>query len=951
MRVDKARNIMITSRFAQTNKKQPSLFFNDWANDKEIKDSKGRSQTLYHGTTHTFDQFDPNNPFGHSQGYHGKGFYFTNNSNDASSNYATVDGSDLRERIQTRKNQLIEMAQDDPDNFSYAYPDYDIYEDIDTDNPGNDGDGALSIDYSKIEAATDAIARKEIIGPHEGAIIPTYVRMQNPMILTPGGGTNYQYDGEDGGDIDEDGNFKYTNQTGTAKMLHDAIMEVGQRYNINMQPLWDELDEEFNFYDGVNAWTIDKAIRNSNVLMDLLDNPDIYDETENRPIPTFISQVYQQMGYDGIDMDAWAAFGPRGHGGMDGVTQSTRHYVTWTPENIKSAIGNNGLYDPKNPKITARVKSINGRVANDSLNSVNDKLLYHGTQSKNNFEIPKVQHSIGVHLGTPEQAKYMAGNVGRIFPLRANIQNPLRVHDFENDWEELTPYLMYLEHEGHITRDEGKRKKDELWDHMMSDEIQALPEKEFNGAQAKWIRDYIKQFGYDGLVYGNNWEGDGDSYVAFDSHQLQHAEPQNKIASIIPTLIRVAASLDKTSPYLADQVDNLLFRLAYDYDDEDEDNDEISDSDEYWFDGGTATYANGDIGDFNHEALALQAMVQQAGIENIPGLDNRHLQEGIIDWDEASYHFDNMAQSLLGKEDSFLIGQEDEPEDAPYYRGELPVDEYGDQFADYVRNLYRQYGEDWIYQVDLADFLESYYITSHKGSGTPEEIERAKESFQHLIKGMSDPRAYVKKHMGWQRVAGRNIELYELNEKSARDLAKGLDDAFNYPIKQSFNIEVDHPVNHILYGVPYGDIESGAVIRRYYMEIAPLLRQQSPQNVPVVNAPSQVISPVQQTATPSQEQGQLRLPLFQSEPLPVAHMPQTALYDPTEKAKSVRDQMHGVPGYKSQIYDENFNDIPRKQDGTPVYKYVGGSNNLTINRDLNAALNILRLGTQSLASA
>ena len=57
------------------------------------------------------------------------------------------------------------------------------------------------------------------------------------------------------------------------------------------------------------------------------------------------------MGYDGIvQKDADQQFTSMK---MD---RGTTHYIVWEPSQVKSAIGNTGKYDKKNPSITAKYK-------------------------------------------------------------------------------------------------------------------------------------------------------------------------------------------------------------------------------------------------------------------------------------------------------------------------------------------------------------------------------------------------------------------------------------------------------------------------------------------------------------------------------------------------------------------------------------------------------------------
>ena len=714
----KSNHIQIRIRTAQTNKVQPSLFFDSWGQGNEIKDQQGRSQPLYHGTTHDFNAFDMGHRTNNRGGYFGKGFYFTNNQNDAASNYARI-GPDLKNRIDLRAEAMMRQFEDDPDAFG----------ELPFVNEEGDWDYDEATQYFQEEA------KKFLIGNHgqQGKVMPNYVRMNNPIVLEPNGGTSFEFEPQ----YDEDGEI-IDDEHGSAWELYQALRQVGRRYDIDSDAVWADISDNVSFYDGgANAWQVDQALRNSQVLyseLEMSDRGKSGDDDDNTvEIGPFIADVYRQLGHDGIDMNAWAAFGPGKHRSpMDNVTQSTRHYITWEPTAVKSSEDNSGIYDPDNPQITAK--------------------------------------------------------------------------------------------------------------------------------------------------------------------------------NIAKRLVQAALAIDRHDPISANMIDRVIQRLAWDddedngYDDEDDDAPRpIRDSNEFWLHDGQATYANGDIGDSNHESIALEAICSEAGVSDVLG-------EDFTDWDSAELHFYEMAQKLVGQENTFLLGQDDEPEDAPYGNYlNLPIEQHGEDFADYIRTLYREYGENWHFYVGLGEYLKSFYLENHQGAGRPEDIERASKNFDALMKGISDPRKYARQSMDWIAVRGRNVELYSLNEKTVRDLYNGLNDAYDYPRGNSFNIEVDHPVRKTLFGIPFEDIESGAILKRYHLEIGAELRAEQGRNV---SSPENSGIPAQNAP---QNASMTEVPI----------LPQQALYGPQETAKNVQDQMRGIPGYKSPQYDFSKNDVPRKPDGSPVYKYVG----------------------------
>lgn len=139
--------------------------------------------------------------------------------------------------------------------------------------------------------------------------------------------------------------------------------------------------------------------------------------------------------------------------------------------------------------------------------------VYHGTTS----DFPAFdgiaispEMDIGTHVGNAAQANNritdrFPGGVrdvksgGRIMPLLANIQNPLRLKD-PNMWTEgkVVEQLEQLSHPG-FPLDRPMRK----------------------GIGAGEIKREIRGQGNDGIVYANDGEGPGDSYIAFDPSQLR----------------------------------------------------------------------------------------------------------------------------------------------------------------------------------------------------------------------------------------------------------------------------------------------------------------------------------------------------------------------------------------------------------------------------------------------
>lgn len=103
--------------------------------------------TLYHGTTHRFDRFDPQNLNGESM--FGAGYYFSSSLEDARGNYASDSGPDLLNRIEVEAEDLVNTE---------------VFEDHD--------DAAASV-------------RNRLYGG-EDAVLTVEVQLNNPLIIGAG---------------------------------------------------------------------------------------------------------------------------------------------------------------------------------------------------------------------------------------------------------------------------------------------------------------------------------------------------------------------------------------------------------------------------------------------------------------------------------------------------------------------------------------------------------------------------------------------------------------------------------------------------------------------------------------------------------------------------------------------------------------------------------------------
>jgi hypothetical protein len=156
---------------------------------------------------------------------------------------------------------------------------------------------------------------------------------------------------------------------------------------------------------------------------------------------------------------------------------------------------------------------------------------------------------------------------------------------------------------------------------------------------------------------------------------------------------------------------------------------------EYWIteDGGTL-YADGDIGDMNHEGYVIDHMQRMIA-------DRLDVQvDDYVDWDEVKK---SAAEGI-------------------YEEKRQEAEEQGNQKE--------------VEELDFAWEDEDYDSFLH------EALSRAKisdEEFQ-IANGQGDPREYAMEHWGWKRVDDHNIETWTLNQNDIYAISQGMSEIANH---------------------------------------------------------------------------------------------------------------------------------------------------------------------------
>jgi len=160
------------------------------------------------------------------------------------------------------------------------------------------------------------------------------------------------------------------------------------------------------------------------------------------------------------------------------------------------------------------------------------KIVYHGTRTTFSDFIPSLKNDIGSHFGNLTQSNFiLISDVNEvdleseyykgmhIKPCFVRIERPLYMEDLTTwDIQSMGEFLM----------------ENNLMSPNMINSLQIKYEKTYYGKDVRpkdsdTVQDnikrtlvhYIKKAGYDGIIYDNTSEGDGESYMVFDPNQIK----------------------------------------------------------------------------------------------------------------------------------------------------------------------------------------------------------------------------------------------------------------------------------------------------------------------------------------------------------------------------------------------------------------------------------------------
>lgn len=311
----------------------------------------------FHGTTHS--DIEIFKSVGNEEGFLGRGPYFTTSPEDASANYAGV-GPDLTQRIELRYEQIIQDMQEDDFNAQDALRDYyDANPDVEP-VAGWEDDNTQEAVAEHGDAAAKYAATQELKGETEGLMMKVYVKMTNPADTTgKSEDLTYEVEYNDDGDVVE--------ESGTVLDWIEAVRTVAGNYGMDADGYISALLE-----NGESVG-MDEAFRLAQKHFEgaYNDNGDVL------TAGAVFRDIAEEAGYDGVIMDADMYFGSgrRGFGGaripsMAGVEPGTLHLIPFKSENVKSATGNSGAFDPNDKNILKQGENAARGAFNPATNTI-----------------------------------------------------------------------------------------------------------------------------------------------------------------------------------------------------------------------------------------------------------------------------------------------------------------------------------------------------------------------------------------------------------------------------------------------------------------------------------------------------------------------------------------------------------------------------------------------------
>jgi len=347
--------------------------------------------------------------------------------------------------------------------------------------------------------------------------------------------------------------------------------------------------------------------------------------------------------------------------------------------------------------------------------------VYHGTRS--DFDaFGRMNTSYGYYFTPDEEAaRYYAGSDGKVIPAVLNARNVADLRDATAFLQSAPKYFdAWIDEEF-----DGDRQDAQDW--MESGDLYA---RGLGRTQRSMMRE-LEALGYDGVVFPDAKGGGGvaDSYVVFNANQIKGYF--NERPTQAPEIMGSRRTLRG----------------------------------EWWLTESGPLFADGDVGDMNHEMLA-----QQEAVRDIAS-DFRRIAAASAD------------DALKSRLEQFYARIEEMDQGDGWDFNEA---------QDMVRDIVGDEG--------LTAFMES--------AGVPQEQREQFRRRANFAMGLGDPREYGF-DKNWVRVQGNNIQMRGLNDSSLRSVADQLYEAEGEQVlDQVFTVE-DMAARRTYDDVPFEALEKG----------------------------------------------------------------------------------------------------------------------------------------------
>lgn len=251
-------------------------------------------ETYYHGSVKDITEFDPS--MSNIEGHLGKSIYVTDNPLDASRNYASLQSPDLTVKAENMAERMDDTAW--LDNFK----------------------------------------------DNDGIVYPLSIRKGNQLDVS-----RNSVDDIDFNPVYDDVGEEIIEENQNLQNLHDSLYRQSNQYDFNFDRASSQLDD---FYDLYPASGLDNNLRGNDALFDAQDDVGNLANNEIR------RQIYEDMGYDSVKMNANDEFGKL----MQGI-DDTNHHMIFDPANIRSKFAH---FNPKMAGVGAGAIMSSNLMASDA---------------------------------------------------------------------------------------------------------------------------------------------------------------------------------------------------------------------------------------------------------------------------------------------------------------------------------------------------------------------------------------------------------------------------------------------------------------------------------------------------------------------------------------------------------------------------------------------------------